>query len=56
MDRPYGGRGTRTLLVVYYPEEYYPEDDEEAPPLKARHFRVLKELFGRNIFEKGKRK
>ena len=56
--------GSRTILFLYYPPHHHCDhhghghlDVEEEPPtsspLKWRHFRILKDLFGRDIFEKG---
>jgi hypothetical protein len=42
--------------LVYYPpeaEEGPPED--ETFPLKWRHYKILKDLFNRDIFERGMR-
>lgn len=54
-DRSGFSSGTRTILFFYYPDHHgkYQEEPPTTSPLKWRHFRILKDLFGRDIFEKG---
>ncbi len=46
---PYHGRrGCKTYLVLYYPS-----GDVHTSPIKFKDRAILKDLFGRNIFDKG---